>query len=69
VIYFTLDRSLIQRISGENTADDKSDDGSIGANKVIKKLRHILNSNRAFSSESERPRRPAEELIPNGLKM
>jgi integrase len=35
----------------------------------MKKLRRILNFNRALSGSSELPRWPAEELGPNGLKM
>jgi integrase len=66
---YSMHRSLIQRIAEENLAGGKSGDGGIGANEVIKKLRRILNFNRAFSSESELPRWPAEELGPNGLKM
>ncbi len=66
---YSMHRSLIQRISEENTKRGKSGDGGVGANEVIKKLRRILNFNRALTGGSELPRWPAEELGPNGLKM
>lgn len=66
---YSMHRSIMQNISKENAKRGKSGDGGIGANEVMKKLRRILNFNRALTNSSELPRWPSEELGANGLKM
>lgn len=55
-----LSRNQTKRLSGE---------GGIGANEVMKKLRRILNFNRALDRSQALPQWPTEELGKSGLKM
>jgi len=66
---FATHRLIMNNISQHNNARGLSGDGGIGANEVMKKLRRILNFNRALDRSLNLPTWPAEELGNSGLKM
>jgi integrase len=66
---YTQHRRIMAEISQENAKKGLSGNGGIGANEVLKKVRRILNFNRALDQRFELPRWPTEELGAKGLKM
>lgn len=62
-------RDIKNGILARNEAKRISGEGGIGANEVMKKLRRILNFNRALDRSQALPHWPTEELGKSGLKM
>lgn len=66
---FAQHRLIMREIANSNQSQGLKGDGGIGANEVLKKLRRILNFNRALDRSLNLPQWPAEELGGSGLKM
>lgn len=66
---YSTHRTLVQQIGDENERRGRPRGRGVGANEVMKKLRRILNFNRALTGGDSLPHWPSEELGPNGLKM
>lgn len=62
-------RDIKNGILARNEAKRISGEGGIGANEVMKKLRRILNFNRALDRSQMLPSWPTEDLGKSGLKM
>lgn len=66
---YSKHRHLKKQIAASNLKRGRTGDGGIAANETMKKLRRILNFNRALDKAYSLPRWPSDQLGPNGLKM
>lgn len=66
---YTQHRRIMAEISQENMNKGLTGNGGIGANEVLKKVRRVVNFNRALDHRFELPRWPTDELGAKGLKM